>query len=186
MPNSEQSEPSNSERANRVATSNDGETSAANSAVTRTPSLWEETIPWFMTAISVLVLICLAWLLLDNIYWFRNTATSPLAPISSDYRIYVYQMHLAMINRSVGIFSGFALIFIGTSVAFFTLKQYTQLEGGTTGATAKLSSASPGIVAMFLGVMLIMFTISSKDHFPLPPSGQVIDVRPQANDPQPQ
>jgi hypothetical protein len=155
-------------------------------AIPRAPSAWEETIPWFMTAMSVLVLVCLAWFLLENIYWFRSIATSPLAPNSADYRIYVYQMHLATINRSVGLFAGFALIFIGTSVAFFTLKKFTHIGGTAAGATAKLSSASPGIVAMFLGTVLIMFTISSKDRFPPPPSGQQVDIRPQANEPQPQ
>jgi len=156
------------------------------SRIPTVPSAWEETIPWFMAAISVVVLVCLAWFLLENIYWFRNIATSASAPNSSDYRIYVYQMHLATINRSVGLFAGFALIFIGTSVAFFTLKKDTRIEGSTAGTTAKLSSASPGILAMFLGAGLIMFTISSKDHFPPPPSGQTIDIRPQPNEPKPQ
>jgi hypothetical protein len=152
----------------------------------RIPSRWEEMIPWFMTAISVLVLVCLAWFLLDNIYWYREIATASSAPNSSEYRIYVYQMLLATINRSVGLFAGFALIFIGTSVAFFALKDYTHFEGGAAGATAKLSSASPGIIAMFLGAVLIMFTISSKDYFPSPSDGQSIDIRPKANEPQPQ
>lgn len=167
--------------------SGDGEAAATNrGTIPRVPSFWEEMIPWFMTATSVLVLICLAWFLLDNIYWFRNIATSPSASKSIDYRIYVYQMHLAMIKRSVGLFAGFALIFIGTSVAFFTLKKYTRLEGSAAGAAAKLSSASPGIIAMFLGVVLIMFSIGSKDQFPPPPGGQAIDIRPQANEPRPQ
>ncbi len=165
---------------------NAGTAAAVDGSTPRVPSAWEETIPWFMTAMSVLVLICLAWFLLENIYWFRSTATSASAPNSGEYRIYVYQMHLATINRSVGLFAGFALIFIGTSVAFFTLKKFTHIEGTAAGATAKLSSASPGIIAMFLGTVLIMFTISSKDHFPPPPSGQAVDIRPQPNEPQPQ
>jgi hypothetical protein len=152
----------------------------------RVPSKWEETIPWFMTSISVVVLVCLAWFLLENIYWYRQVATAPSAPTSSSYRLYVYQMLLATINRSVGLFAGFALIFIGTSVAFYTLKKDTHVQGTAGGASAKLSSASPGIIAMFLGVVLIMFTISSKDKFPLPSNDTGIDVRPQANDPQPQ
>jgi hypothetical protein len=169
-----------------AAPSNVEEDPAQGGTPSRIPSLWEDMIPWFMTAISVLVLVCLAWFLLENIYWFRRTAISPLAPHTSEYRIYVYQMHLAAINRTVGLFAGFALIFIGTSVAFFTLKKYTHIEGTAAGATAKLSSASPGIIAMLLGVLLIVFTIGSKDYFPPPPRGQTIDIRPQPNEPPPQ
>jgi hypothetical protein len=169
-----------------MAASNIGITGNDGAANPRLPSLWEEMIPWFMTAISVLILIFLAWFLLENIYWFRKTATSASAPNLSDYRLYVYQMHLALINRSVGLFAGFALIFVGTGVSFYTLKKYTHFEGTAAGATAKLSSASPGIIAMFLGATLIMFAIGSKDTFPAPSAGQAIDIRPQANEPRPQ
>jgi hypothetical protein len=169
-----------------IPSGNEGVAPPVHGTTLRLTSLWEEMIPWFMTAISVLVLICLAWFLLENIYWFRSTATAPGTPNASEYRIYVYQMHLAMINRSVGLFAGFSLIFVGTSVAFFTLKKYTRIEGTAGGATAKLSSASPGIIAMFLGVALIMFAIGSKDDFPPPPTGQAVDIRPQSNEPRPQ
>src|SRR5262249_19476919 len=84
------------------------------------------------------------------------------------YKIYVFQLHLSMIKRSVGLFAGFALIFIGTSVAFYTLKNETTLEGEAAGTSAKLNTASPGIIAMVLGVVLITFTVQSKDTFPSP------------------
>jgi hypothetical protein len=139
-----------------------------------------------MTASSIVVLACLALFLLENVYWFRSIATASPAPSNPAYRIYVYQMHLAMIKRSVGLFAGFALIFIGTSVAFFTLEKDSKVEGGFRGFTARLSSASPGLIGMFLGTILIVFTIGSKDNFP-PPSAaepdQSTDISPRAGDP---
>lgn len=62
------------------------ETESARRAVDGT-SMWSEFIPWFMTAVSVLVLVCLAWFLLENVFWFRATATSPSAPTDEAYRI---------------------------------------------------------------------------------------------------
>jgi|SRR6185312_3843424 len=139
-------------------------------------SAWTKFVPWFMTGLSVLVLFCIAWFLLENILWFRTTATTNGAPTDEAYRIYIYHLHLSMIKRSVGLFAGFSLIFVGTSVAFYTLKQDTALGGGTGAFSAKLNTASPGIVAMVLGVALIMFTIHSKDSFPPAPEGQAPQV----------
>jgi hypothetical protein len=64
-----------------------------------------------------------------------------------------------------------ALIFVGTSVAFYTLKTETSLGADASGAALKLNTTSPGIIAMVLGVALIMFTIHSKDEFPPAPGG---------------
>jgi hypothetical protein len=144
----------------------------------RGESVWTEFTPWFMTVISVVVLGCLAWFLLENIYWFKAHAIESTAPTDEAYRVYVYQLHLSMIKRSVGLFAGFALIFVGTSVAFYTLKHEINLTGQAAGGSAKLTTASPGIIAMFLGVALIMFCIYSKDHFPDAPSQQPATVHP--------
>jgi len=132
-------------------------------------SAWTEVVPWFMTILSVMVLFSLAWFLVENILWFRKIATAAGSPVDAPYRIYVYQLHLAMVKRSVGLFAGFALIFVGTSVAFYTLKAETSLGANASGAALKLNTTSPGIIAMVLGVALIMFTIYSKDVFPPAP-----------------
>lgn len=151
---------------------------------TRIESLWTEITPWFMSAISILILGCLAWFLLENIHWFKSHAVESAAPTNAAYRIYIYHLHLSMIKRSVGLFAGFALIFVGTSVAFYTLKQEINFTGRVAGGSAKLNTASPGIIAMFLGVALIMFCIYSKDHFPDAPNEQApevhqVDIHPQ-------
>jgi len=153
-------------------------TSSKNPSVApQSTSKWAETIPWFSTIVSLLNLTCLAWFLLENILWFRSIATSTAAPSDPYYRIYIYQMLLSVLKRMVGLYSGFALIFIGTSVAFYTLSSEIKLGGGTRGASAKLGTTSPGIVAMLLGVILIMFTIHSKDTFPPYPQGDAQQLR---------
>lgn len=161
---------------NGTATSPTGEMNCAYHSMT--PSTWNRVIPWFMTALSLAVMFTLAWFLIENIYWFRRISISPNMPLDPSYRIYVYQLHLAMIKRSVGLFAGFALIFIGTSVAFYTLEREIKIGGMAGGGSAKMSTASPGIVAMLLGVALIMYTIQSKDEFPSPSSTQPLVHKP--------
>lgn len=153
-----------------------GELNYANHSVP--PSTWNRVIPWFMTALSLTVLFTLAWFLIENIYWFRKVSIVANMPLDPSYRIYVYQLQLAMIKRSVGLFAGFALIFIGTSVAFYTLEREIKIGGKAGAGSAKLSTASPGIVAMLLGVALIMYTIHSKDEFPPPLNAQPLVHKP--------
>ncbi|MBD0318785.1 MAG: hypothetical protein ICV87_00520 [Gemmatimonadetes bacterium] len=128
---------------------------------------WEDSIPWFLTIASTLTLICIAWFLVENILWFRNSSMpATLEPAKLHYRLHVYHLHLAMIKRSVGLFSGFALLFLGTGVVFFTLKTQSHVNLGNDKLSAGIVSASPGIIAMTLGVLLLLGTIASKDEFP--------------------
>jgi len=126
---------------------------------------WRAAIPWVMTSVSLVVLASLAWFLIENLFWFRHLAFPDNAPRDPAFTLYAFHLHLAMVKRSVGLFAGFALIFIGTAVAFYTLKSATSLEGDAPSLTGRLRTASPGVVAMVLGTLLIMFTIYSKDQF---------------------
>lgn len=128
---------------------------------------WEDAIPWFLTAASTMTLICIAWFLVENILWFRESSFSGSADSAYiNYRLHVYHLHLAMIKRSVGLFSGFALLFLGTGVVFYTLKTQSHVNLGSEKLSAGIVSASPGIIAMTLGVLLLLGTIASKDEFP--------------------
>jgi hypothetical protein len=71
-----------------------------------------------------------------------------------------------MIKRSVGLFSGFAMMFVGVSVCFYVVKTKTDVVFKSNALSINLITASPGIIAMILGATLIMFTIWSKDIFP--------------------
>ncbi|GJM64920.1 hypothetical protein [Persicobacter diffluens] len=127
---------------------------------------WEKYIPWFLTIASSLVLIAIGLFLIININWFKDGVFENEADLNLEYKVYAYQMHLSMIKRSVGLFSGFAIMFLGTGVAFYTLKKQSSLNLEGIGITARILTASPGIIAMVLGTFLIISTINSKDDFP--------------------
>ena len=129
-------------------------------------SRWGRSAPWTTTVVSVVVLVALAVFLVENVYWFRTTALDSAAATDPAYLLYVFQLHGSLLKRAVGLFVGFSLVFLGSSMVFYTLRRTTSFEGASTGLSAKLSTASPGIVTMVLGAALVAFTISSKDQFP--------------------
>lgn len=129
-------------------------------------SNWEKNIPWFLTLASSIVLVAIGYFLISNINWFKEGVFNNDADLDLEFKVYAYQMHLSMIKRSVGLFSGFAVMFLGIGVAFYSVKKQTTLNVKGAGITASLVTASPGIVAMVLGAYLIISTINSKDNFP--------------------
>jgi hypothetical protein len=133
---------------------------------TETPTKWDNFIPWFLTSACTLTLIAIGLYLVLHVEWFKHDAFEGVGKSDKSYNIYIYQMYLAILKGSVGLFTGFALVFLGTGVAFYTLKDITKLN--LEGKSIKLSliTASPGIIAMVLGTLLILFTIGSKNTFP--------------------
>lgn len=127
---------------------------------------WEDVAPWFLTIASTVTLACIAWFLVENILWFRAHALIPADFARPTYRLHVHHLHLAMIKRSVGLFSGFALLFLGTGVVFYTMRTTYAAQVQSAAMSAAVASASPGILAMALGVVLLLGTIASKDDFP--------------------
>lgn len=140
---------------------------------------WGTLIPWLVTAASLLVLVSLAWFLIENIFWFRGQIFPPQVTRDDWFTLYAFHVYLAILTRSVGLFSGFALIFIGTAVSFYSLHRETIVESTASGVGGKLATASPGIVAMILGAAVIMFTIYSKNQFENIPE-QLIQTVPAA------
>lgn len=133
--------------------------------VTEQQSRWEKVIPWFLTIASTLVLGSIAWFLIENIFWFRQSVfTDPHA--DTTYRMHIFHLHISMIKRSIGLFSGFALLFVGAGVSFYSVKSSTDVDFTSQPLSLKLATFSPGIIAMMLGTALIMFTIASKDEYP--------------------
>lgn len=130
------------------------------------PSRWEDAAPWFLTIASTITMTAIAWFLVENILWFRQDAMRGAGVAHTTYGLHVYHLHLAMIKRSVGLFSGFALLFLGTAVVFYSMRSRSVVKLGVPNFSADANSASPGIIAMALGVLLLLGTIASKDEFP--------------------
>jgi cytochrome c biogenesis protein CcdA len=126
---------------------------------------WTNLIPWYLTIASTLVLVMLAVFLIENIEWFKSQAMTSKDWGEGRYNMSIFHLHLSMIKRSVGLFAGFALLFIGAGVSFFTVKAQMELNLEAQNISLGLVTASPGIVAMLLGTTLIYLTIQSKDHF---------------------
>jgi len=127
---------------------------------------WERSIPWFLTLSSTLVLITIAYYLLDNVWWFREIAIENIPKEHQDkYLIHIFHIHISMIKRSIGLFSGFAIMFLGIAVAFYSVKRQTKIDIQSQNITLGLVTASPGIISVIVGALLIAHSISSKDHF---------------------
>lgn len=126
---------------------------------------WKNIIPWYMTILSTIVLICLAIFLIANIEWFKDQAMSSNSWSIDLFQLHIHHLHVSMVKRSVGLFSGCSALFIGMAVCFYTLKQQTNMDLKTGGVSLAIATSSPGIVAMLVGSYLIVSTIESKDHF---------------------
>ena len=126
---------------------------------------WKNIIPWYMTIFSTLVLICLAMFLVNNIEWFKEQAMASESWSNDLFQIHIHHLHVSMIKRSVGLFSGFSALFIGMAVCFYTLKQQTNMDLKKGGISLAVATSSPGIVVMLIGCYLVVSTIDSKDNF---------------------
>lgn len=128
---------------------------------------WNKVIPWFLTIASSVVLTAIAIFLVVSIQWFKESALDEhIHQVNtSKHRLDVYFLYMSMIKRSVGLFSGFAIMFLGMAAAFFTLKDNINIKAGNSTFSTQLVTASPGIVALLMGGYLIIATIQSKDHF---------------------
>ncbi|MEP2937449.1 MAG: hypothetical protein ABJM06_08940 [Gilvibacter sp.] len=131
-------------------------------------STWGRFIPWFLSITCIAVLAVIGNFLIENVEWFKRTAyeielINAQEPV---YRIHTYHMHMSMIKNSVGIFSGFAIMFLGLGVAFYSLKKQTNLDLQSKVWSASVATASPGIIALLVGGTIIMYCVGNKSDFP--------------------
>lgn len=151
-------------------------------------NFWYKFAPWFLTFSCSITLIIIGLFLIYNIEWFKESVFSNdiIEIRNPEYRFYAYHMHLSMIKRSVGLFSGFAIMFLGLGVALFSLNNDTTLEAEGLGVKANIVTASPGIIALLIGAYLVISTIQSKDEFKLyENNSQTNKILNRANKPNP-
>ena len=128
---------------------------------------WEYLIPWLLTGTSTLVLCAVGWFLAENLIWLREESFNNYDINNLSYRSHTFYLYMSSIRSSVRLFSGVALMFLGIGVSFYTIKSQTNLKVGAQNLTIGLVTASPGILAMVLGVFLIAYNVKSKDMIPL-------------------
>lgn len=132
---------------------------------TPTAISWEDWAPWFMSALSFLSLLAIGWFLIDNFHWFKGRILEVRDPRDPEYVTYAMHMQNSLLKRCVGLFSGFALLFVGSSVALYVAKRMTKLDGEMKDFKVSVTTASPGIIAMLIGGFILAYTIQSKDEF---------------------
>jgi len=138
-----------------------------------------------MTIISTIVLISLAVFLVLNIEWFKDQALLSNGWESDLFQIHIHHLHLSMIKRSVGLFAGFSVLFIGMAVSFYSLKNQSKMDVKMANISMTIASSSPGIIAMVLGSYLIISTVESKDYFAPYPEGLTEEVQDKIDKPKP-
>ena len=129
------------------------------------PLSWTNWIPLYLTIASAITLILIGFFLVENIQWYKNEVFAIYEARFGTYRMRAFDVHLSMIKRSIGLFSGFSMLFLGLGVSFYSIKRGTELGVQSELWSANLVTASPGIVSMIVGAWLISFTIQSKDTF---------------------
>lgn len=126
------------------------------------------------TAVLCLVLVMSAaalWTLGDflstNIGWMREKASEMLGKDKDkdELLMHVLHLHASLIRRCIGIFAGAFLAIAGLGFSWYTTKTVTSLSGESSTAKLLLTTASPGLVGVVAGVILIGWVVSSKDQF---------------------
>lgn len=127
---------------------------------------WNTFIPWFITITSTATIIALGWFLISNLIWFKSMAFPEGKEMSTTYFMHVHHLFLSMIKRSVALFAGFSILFIGSATVFYSVKEQTRLDVKNSNLSVYIATTSPGLLAMLFGIVLLMHTVSSKDTFP--------------------
>ena len=127
---------------------------------------WDMFTPWFITVASTLALLGLGIFLVNNILWFRQQAFPDGSVFSQNYSIHVHHIFLSMIKRSVTLFAGVGILFIGSATVFYTVSEQSKIKMENTGLSFYIATASPGLIAMLFGLTLLVVSTVSKDSFP--------------------
>jgi hypothetical protein len=132
-------------------------------------SNWQKIIIWIVTVGCLLTLIFLSFYLYTNIEWFKKDSinSSIIEVNQGGYRTYIYHLQISLITRSIGLFSGCAIAFLGLASIFYTWSKSDNINIEASNVKAIITSASPGLLSLMIGGAILIFTISSKDDFPI-------------------
>lgn len=131
------------------------------------PSQWERFIPWYLTAISCLLLFGLGWFIVDNVFWMRAHMFGNVQGEDLSYRSHQYFLLISTVRRSAGLFAGIALMLLGVGIVFYVARTQSKIDMNLHGVSIGIITASPGIIAMALGSFLIAHNTASKDLVPI-------------------
>jgi len=128
-------------------------------------NLWEKFAPWFLSICSIAAIVLLSYFVLNNIEWIKTNSLNGTNAGDPKYCISIILIFTSMIKRTIGLFSSLCLIFIGMGISAYVMSKQIKLEMKDMKWSISLVTASPGIIAMVLGVILMISDINSKDTF---------------------
>jgi hypothetical protein len=124
---------------------------------------WKKTAPWLLSILSIGSIVLLAIFLMSNFDWLKtNYRINDLSSIDSRN---IFLIHTALLKRVLGFFTSLLLIFVGMSISAFVMSKQTEMNFNIDKVGISIVSVSPGIIAMVLGVLLMIVSITSKDEF---------------------
>lgn len=110
----------------------------------------------------------LAYALMANVEWGKRWAEVEIERSGYHPRVTMELLHLHASNmkRSIALFCGFTSILLGVASIFFESSARTTSEVKVAeSVSAALSTRAPGMFAMLIGFLLMVFAIMSKDRF---------------------
>lgn len=126
---------------------------------------WNNTIIWIISLCCIGNLLFSSYYFFINVEWFKSSAFSPDIEYvnTGEYRTYIFHMQMRLLIRSVGLLSGSSIMMLGMASIFYLWTRETQVAAEHDSFKFSIVSASPGLLAILIGGILLIATIKSKD-----------------------
>jgi hypothetical protein len=134
---------------------------------TNKPTIWQNTIPIFIAVSCIFMLGFMIFFLYKNLFWFQAHALDTAnINFNDEYKLSVFVIQNNIINKSSGLLAGFTIMVLGLSSAFYTLKDASKIKLESSNISATILTTSPGIIAMLLGCIISITTLTSSEELP--------------------
>lgn len=127
---------------------------------------------WVMVATAAVAMSLYSWLVLKALFTYLDIAKSNVG--NESYSL----IALVAFKTAAGFFGGALLALGGLGVSFFTNTTSTDIEGDDGDHKVRLATASPGIVAILAGTLIIYHSISQVQKLSVPVKGSSASLTP--------
>ncbi|WP_416866769.1 MAG: hypothetical protein ACMVP2_03740 [Imperialibacter sp.] len=128
----------------------------------------QKLTPRLLLITGTLSIAVVSYYLFMNYLWFKEQVFSD-SILCVDHPNYVslsLHMHLSFVKNSLGIFTGFILIFIGFGFSFYSIEKTSDIKLKGAGISFSIISNSPGIIAIVIGAFVLTTSITTQANFP--------------------
>lgn len=133
---------------------------------------WNNAIIWIISLSCIINLLFSSYYFFTNVEWFKASAFDPRIDVvnTGEYRTYIFHLQLRLMIRSVGLLTGSSIMMLGMASIFYLWTKDTKVDAEHENLKLSLVSASPGLLAILIGGIVLIATINSKDTFPAFPT----------------